>query len=110
MCSCIRRDFINASTEQTYVSIRMHYRDGSEAVLPMRTQHEVPGGTDQDRPRYPSVGCSATFWRVSGGLQQASFSNPRLSNPHPERMITGIDLEVGKGFGEPIFFAITANL
>src|SRR5262249_21921489 len=41
---------VPSSTERTYSIIRVHYRDGSDAVLPIRTQREVPGGTDHDRP------------------------------------------------------------
>jgi serine/threonine protein kinase/WD40 repeat protein len=101
-------DFVNASTEHVYATIRLHYRDGSEAVLPMRTQHEVPGGTGHDRP-VPFGWVFGDYLVRGGGQRQQPFSNPRLSNPHPERIISSIDLATGEGMAEPILFAVTAE-
>jgi WD40 repeat protein len=99
---------ISSSTERVYASIRLHYRDGSEAVLPMRTEHEVPGWTDHDQP-VPVGWVFGDYLARGGGHRQATFSNPCLPNPHPERMIASIDLETATEWSEPIFFAITAE-
>jgi hypothetical protein len=97
------------STEVDYAYVRLHYRDGSDAVLPIRTQREVPGWTQRDRP--VPIGWAEDLELTRLGLQREKFdSNPRLSNPHPERIIASIDLETGHRRGsQPIFFAVTAE-
>ena len=97
------------STEVDYAYVHLHYRDGSDAVLPIRTQREVPGWTQRDRP--VPIGWAEDLELTRLGLQREKFdSNPRLSNPHPERIIASIDLETGHRRGsQPIFFAVTAE-
>jgi hypothetical protein len=78
---------------RTVGRVRLHYRDGSQAVLPIRTQREVPGYTDRDRP-VPLV------WAQLGGLptlgaNDLALGAPRLPNPHPERLVRSLDLELG---------------
>jgi hypothetical protein len=95
-------------TERTYANVRLHYRDGGEAVLPIRAQRDVPGMTDHDRPT--PVGWATNAFAAVGILPLQVFSNPRLANPHPERIIATLDLEAStEGWSEPVFIAITAE-
>ena len=96
-------------TEVDYAYVRLHYRDGSEARLPIRTQREVPGWTQRDKP--VPIGWAEDLELTKLGLEREKFdSNPRLPNPHPERIIASIDLETGRRRGsQPIFFAVTAE-
>jgi hypothetical protein len=96
------------TTERAYANIRLHYRDGSEALLPIRTQREVPGLTDHDRPT--PIGWASGDLASIGAPRSQLYSNPRLPNPHPERIIKSLDLEATKeGWSEPVFIAITAE-
>jgi len=100
---------IPQSTEQTYASVRLHYRDGSQALLPIRTQREVPGWTDHDRP-VPVGWVQGDHLRFIGEWHQELISDPRLPNPHPEKLITALDLEtVPNSWSVPVFLAITAE-
>jgi WD40 repeat protein len=97
------------SSEIDYAYVRLHYRDGTDALLPLRTQREVPGWTNHDRP-VPIGWVMSDVLPRQGIHQQTVISNPRLPNPHPERIITSIDLEAGdRQWNEPIFFAITVE-
>jgi len=78
---------------RTVARVRLHYRDGSQAVLPIRTQREVPGYTAHDRP-------VPLAWAQTGGMPALGVDDlvigaPRLANPHPERLIRSLDLELG---------------
>jgi WD40 repeat protein len=97
------------SKQVDYAYVHLHYRDGSEAVLPIRTQREVPGWTQHDLP--VPIGWAEDLELTRLGLEREKFdSNPRLPNPHPERIITSIDLETGHRRGsQPIFFAVTVE-
>jgi len=83
---------------ETVAQVRLHYRDGSQAVLPIRTQREVPGYSPHDRPvplawsQYRGVGSMA----ARSGAGDLVLSAPRLVNPHPERLIRSLDLELGE--------------
>jgi len=95
--------------ERDYASIRLHYVDGSTTLLPIRTQRDVPGYTDNDKP-VPVAFPEGDYTRLLGILKQILVDNPRLPNPHPERLIASLDLEAApKGFSEPVFLAITAE-
>jgi WD40 repeat protein len=95
--------------EVPYASVRLHYADGSSAVLPIRTQREVPGWSETDRPT-PFAWNSGDMHRLIGDQQQALLSSPRLPNPHPERLIATLDLEPAHDqFAQPVFFAVTAE-
>jgi WD40 repeat protein len=95
--------------EVPYASVRLHYVDGSTAVLPIRTQREVPGWSESDRPT-PFAWTSGDMHRLIGDQQQALLSSPRLPNPHPERLIATLDLEPARDrFAQPVFFAVTAE-
>ncbi|HTI95673.1 MAG TPA: WD40 repeat domain-containing serine/threonine protein kinase [Rudaea sp.] len=95
--------------ERVYANIRLHYRDGSVAVLPLRTQREVKGWTSYDRPT-PVGWVEGDVNRVIGLMREMMFNNPRLPNPHPEKIVSTLDLEtVPNAWSTPVFFAITAE-
>ncbi|MFI4969020.1 MAG: protein kinase [Lysobacterales bacterium] len=95
--------------QRTYASIRLNYRNGSSAMLPIRTQREVPGYTDNDRP-VPVAWAMGEHLRLVGFTKQALICNPRLANPHPERLIATLDLVASSElWSEPVFIAITAE-
>lgn len=90
-----------------YANVRVHYRDGSSTLLPIRTGRDV-SATD--------LGLGNVAWvrgdhlRLTGGLRQMLINNPRLLNPHPDRLIDSIDLEASKTqWATPVFFAVTAE-
>ena len=94
-----------------YAYLRVHYTDGSSARLPIRTQREVPGLTTYDAPT-PIGWVRGAYLTLTGYSRQDLFSNPRLPNPHPEKLIATIDFEgVDKGFtfSQPVFLAVTAE-
>ena len=91
-----------------YAYVRLHYRDGTTATLPIRTQREVPGQSDHDQPT-PIGLVRGDFLRLIGASRQELTSNPRLPNPHPEKLIATLDLEPAGTWALPIFFAITAE-
>jgi serine/threonine protein kinase/WD40 repeat protein len=95
--------------EVLYASVRLHYLDGSNATLPIRTQREVPGWSETDRPT-PFAWAISDKHRLQGDQGQGMISSPRLPNPHPERLIATIDLEAAQDrFAQPVFFAVTAE-
>jgi WD40 repeat protein len=92
---------------RTVAYLRLRYRDGSSAVLPIRTGSEVPGfaGQDQTVP-------SAFAVNVAGpilGLEGETLSAPRLANPHPERLIRCLDLHATAAIRPLLVFAITVE-
>jgi hypothetical protein len=92
-----------------YALVRLHYRDGTTAVLPIRTQREVPGFTDHDEPT-PIGWVIGDDYRFIGLSRQLLTSNPRLPNPHPEKLVATLDLEPAtQSWADPIFFAVTAE-
>ncbi|MBS0486192.1 MAG: protein kinase [Proteobacteria bacterium] len=95
--------------ERVYANVRLHYRDGSEAVLPIRTQREVKGWTEHDRPT-PIGWVESDFPVAIGMTRLLQFNAPRLPNPHPDKIVATIDLETATtGWSTPVFFAITAE-
>jgi WD40 repeat protein len=93
--------------ERTYCSIRLHYHDGSTAVLPIRIQREVGGGSDRDQI-VPIAWSQSDHLRLIGIMKQMLIGNPRLPNPYPEKLVVSLDLETGdQTWNEPIFYAIT---
>jgi WD40 repeat protein len=91
--------------EELFATVRLRYQDGTEARLPIRTQREVPGWSDADLP-VPLAWVFGDQLRLMGYQRQQMISDPRLPNPHPERLITTLDLEAVQG---GVFFAITAE-
>jgi len=95
--------------EREYARLRLHYRDGGSAVLPLRTRVEVPGWTEHDGP-VPFGWAYGEALRTSGAPELIRISNPRLVNPHPHRIVASIDLEAGdETWNMPVFLAITAE-
>jgi hypothetical protein len=96
--------------EELFATVRLRYQDGTEARLPIRTQREVPGWSDADL-LVPLAWVFGDQSRLMGYQRQQMISDPRLPNPHPERLITTLDLEAEQSFGSfaPVFFAITAE-
>ncbi len=95
--------------ERTYAQLRLHYRDGTEAVAPIRTQRDVPGWTERDLP-VPRAWEYGFYLRLIGVSSQIPVHDPRLPNPHPERPIESIDLESGdETWNSPVFLAVTAE-
>jgi hypothetical protein len=87
----------------------LHYQDGSEARLPIRTGREVPGWSDRSTS-VPLAWVFGDSHRLMGYPEQQMISSPRLPNPHPERLIATIDLEASSQvFSTPVFFALTAE-
>jgi hypothetical protein len=96
---------IAAVETQTLARLTWHFRDGSEAISPLRTGHELPGYAGQDQ-NVPLV-FSTTTDLTADGMQSETVSGPRLRNPHPERAVRCIDLETT---GQPVLlFAITVE-
>jgi WD40 repeat protein len=94
---------------QEYANVRLHYMDGSSVLLPIQTQRDVPGMSDHDLPT-PIGWVRGDFLRLVGLSRQELTSNPRLPNPHPEKLIATIDLETSTTrLSVPVFFAITAE-
>jgi WD40 repeat protein len=90
----------------TLANLRVHYRDGSSALLPLRIGREVG-----NRGR----GAQAA-WVLHDpvhlfGVDRPIVTNaPRLPNPHPERLVASIDLEtVRERWSSPAFFAVTVE-
>ena len=95
--------------QRVYANVRLHYRDGSQAVLPLRTQREVKGWTDTDRPT-PIGWIMCDPSRTLGLLRQYMYNDPRLPNPHPEKIVSTLDVEtVPHAWSTPVVFAITAE-
>jgi serine/threonine protein kinase/WD40 repeat protein len=100
---------IPVAEERNYAFVRLHYRDGSTVQLPIRTQREVPGDTENDKP-VPVAFAWGEGSRLTGDLKQSLMCNPRLPNPHPERLIASLDLETSPDhWSQPLFVAITAE-
>ena len=90
-----------------YANVRLHYRDGSTALLPIRTDRDVPGS---DGGKVRAAWVRGDHLRLTGGLRQMMVNNPRLPNPHPERLIDSLDLEASPDrWSTPVFFAVTAE-
>ena len=99
---------VSEPQEREYARIRLHYRGGGEAELSIHTQRDVPGMTSHDRPT--PGGWEYPGYSIVGVFPIQMFANPRLANPHPERIVESLDLEGSSaGWSEPVFIAITAE-
>lgn len=91
--------------ESTVAVVVLHYRNGSSAVLPIRTGREAPGyaGNDQAVPWAFATKLAVTVM----GLRTPVLVAPRLPNPHPERPIRCIGV-ASHADGEPlVVFGLT---
>lgn len=83
----------------------LHYRDGGQARVPIRTGREVEGygGGDHSVP----IAFVARPPRAAMGLRTSSLAAPRLANPQPERAVRCIDLRTS---GDPMLvFGLTVE-
>ncbi len=88
----------------------LHYRDGSSAAIPIRGGVEIANGYDEREPGVPYAWVWGDQLRLMGYLTQHLLGNPRLSNPHPERLVASLDIEVpADSPSNPAFFAVTAE-
>ncbi|HSC11987.1 MAG TPA: hypothetical protein VLC97_13515, partial [Rhodanobacteraceae bacterium] len=99
-----------ASEQRDYAYLRLHYRDGSSATLPIRTRRDVPGlahGDDAVRIGWESGDPLAEL----GASLQIIVSNPRLTNPNPQKIVESLELEAATtaGWSNPQFLAVTAE-
>jgi len=95
--------------ERTYATVRVHYRDGSEALLPLRTNREVPGFNERDY-QTPIAWDQGAYLPLIGVWHGRIINNPRLPNPHPEKLIDALDIETSKeGWSAFMVFAITGE-
>ena len=99
-----------ATEQRDYAYLRLHYRDGSSATLPIRTRRDVPGlvhGDDAVRIGWESGDPLAEL----GASLQIIVSNPRLDNPNPQKIVESLELEAATaaGWSNPQFLAVTAE-
>jgi serine/threonine protein kinase/WD40 repeat protein len=88
----------------------LHYRDGSTAALSIRSGVEIASGYDESESGVPYAWVWGDPLRLMGYLTQHLLGNPRLANPHPERLVASLDIEVPVDtLSNPAFFAITAE-
>ena len=99
---------VSVNVEQVYANLVLNYRDGSSATIPLRTNREVPGFNHRDHTM-PIGWVDDNDLRLMGEFRQRLLSNPRLANPHPERLIASLDLETAETWSTPVVFAITAE-
>jgi hypothetical protein len=92
-----------------YARLRLHYADGGEAVLPLLTGRDVPGWAGDDT-EVPVVWEYGLHVRLLGQPLFLPINNPRLPNPHPERIVSRLDIESGAGtWNAPVIFAVSAE-
>jgi WD40 repeat protein len=99
------------SGPREYASITIHYRDGGSERVPLRTNIEVPGLNERDRLT-PIAWDQGYDLRLTGEFRSRLVNNPRLVNPHPERLIRSIDVNASSpdhGWSAFVILAITAE-
>ncbi len=94
---------------QSEAELVMHYQDGSSASVPLRAGFELPADFGA-REAVPLGWVWGDALRLMGYVPQDFVANPRLVNPHPERLIAEVDFKpVGNPDFQPLLFAITAE-
>lgn len=73
---------------QQVAELILHYRDGGQARIPIRSGREVQGYADDSAVPLVFV----TRMRAAMGLRGSTLAAPRLVNPEPERMVRCINL------------------
>jgi hypothetical protein len=107
------------TTELDYAYLRLHYRDGSEARIAIRTGRDVPGYS-AEHEQSPMAWADTRIRRLRGWGAAAVLAAPRLVNPYPDRLIASVDLEAlavsterdpsySAPLSAPVFFAITVE-
>jgi WD40 repeat protein len=92
---------------RTLAQVRLHYADGGEAVLPIRTQHDVPGfsGRDQDVVSVLAVDAGQTVL----GFDDPGVQLVTLANPQPQRIVRCFDLDALDPLSPGLLLAVTAR-
>jgi hypothetical protein len=102
----------NRSSEaapREYARLRLHYADGGEAAVPLRTGRDVPGWAGKDAA-VPVAWEYGLHLRLLGQPLFLPINNPRLPNPFPGRFVTHLDVESGaETWNAPVIFAISAE-
>src|SRR5262249_41585607 len=99
-----------AAEQRDYAYLRLHYRDGSSALLPIRTGRDVPGLTRGGDDSVPIGWASGGPQSLIGMSRKPLTSNPRLANPYPQKLIVSLELEAStKDWSFPSFLAVTAE-
>lgn len=88
-------------------TVTLHYVDGSRAELPLRTGHELPGYAEDDAD-VPLVFAANPMMSWSG-REDTPFSAPRLTNPHPERALARLDIDVANPQRPLLLLGITLD-
>ena len=94
-----------AETGAIFATLTLHYVDGSTALLPIRNGIEVRGHAGDDAA-VPLV-IAGNRAQTLTGLEDDMLSAPRLTNPHPTRMIRCLDLQVGQSQDSLVLLALT---
>jgi WD40 repeat protein len=91
--------------EHEVARVRLHYADGGEAALPIRTQREVPGfsGRDRDVVSVLAVDASAAVL----GMDDPGVQVVTLANPAPARIVRCLDLESLEPLSPGVLMAVT---
>jgi hypothetical protein len=91
--------------EHEIARVRLHYLDGGDASLPIRTQREVPGfsGRDQDVVSVLAVDAAAAVL----GMDDPGMQVVTLANPQPGRIARCMDLESVEPLSPGILLAVT---
>lgn len=96
-------------TKRKYMSLQLHYLDGSTSMVDLYTQQDVPGWTERDQPAPIGWTLTTAGTYVWDGFQEP-LSNPYVKNPHPEKLIQSIDIVAAEDApGAPTIFAVTAR-
>ncbi|MGH8121470.1 MAG: WD40 repeat domain-containing protein [Rudaea sp.] len=89
--------------------LRIRYRDGTNAFVPLRSGYELPAGPEEAES-VPFGWVWGDDQRLMGYELQHLFSNPRLANPYPGRLVATVDLKPNeKESASPAFLAVTAE-
>lgn len=80
------------ATDSVLAAVRLHYADGSNALLPLRAGREVPGYADEDDA--VPFAFATSFSLGALGIGDQPLVAPRLANPHPDRLLRCMDLDV----------------
>ncbi len=95
------------ATDTVLASVILHYQDGSSARLPLRAGREVPGYADEDDA--VPFAFASSFTLAALGIDDQPLLAPRLSNPHPERVLRCLDIDVPFVLSPVLLLGITLD-
>lgn len=98
---------VRSTEEIVLAELVWHYADGTRAVTPLRTQHELAGYAGLDS-KVPLV-FGNSLSRVSPGTQGETLSSPRLLNPDTGRSLRCVSIESMGPPASVLVLAITAE-